>query len=57
MKKNIIITGVAGMIGSNLLKKIISNKNNTVYGIDNLSLGRINFIDLKKKNFFFITRI
>lgn len=54
MKKNIIITGVAGMIGSNLLKKIISNKNNTVYGIDNLSLGRINFIDLKKKNFFFL---
>jgi UDP-glucose 4-epimerase len=56
MKKNIIITGVAGMIGSNLLKKIISNKDNTVYGIDNLSLGRINFIDLKKKNFFFYNK-
>jgi galactokinase/mevalonate kinase-like predicted kinase len=31
VKKNIIITGVAGMIGSNLLKKVINN-NNIVYG-------------------------
>ncbi len=51
MKKNIIITGVAGMIGSNLLKKI--NNNNIVYGIDNLFLGKISFIDTQKKNFFF----
>ena len=53
MKKNILITGVAGMIGSNLLKKIINNNNNIVYGIDNLFLGKISFIDTKKKNFFF----
>jgi UDP-glucose 4-epimerase len=51
VKKNIIITGVAGMIGSNLLKKI--NNNNIVYGIDNLFLGKISFIDTQKKNFFF----
>lgn len=40
------------MIGSNLLKKIINN-NNIVYGIDNLFLGKISFINTKKKNFFF----
>jgi UDP-glucose 4-epimerase len=53
MKKNILITGVAGMIGSNLLKKIINNKNNNIYGIDNLSLGKISFINFKQKNFSF----
>ena len=55
-KKNIyIITGVAGMVGSTLLPKILSKKNSIVIGIDNLKLGKIKFIKkfLNKKNFFF----
>ena len=54
MKKVILITGVAGMIGSNLLKEYI-NKNFLIIGIDNLTLGDKKFISqyLKKKNFFF----
>ena len=54
MKKIILITGVAGMIGSNLLKEYI-NKNFLIIGIDNLTLGNKKFISeyLKKKIFFF----
>ena len=40
MKKKIsLITGVAGTIGSNLAKYLIT-KNHIVYGIDNLVLGK-----------------
>jgi UDP-glucose 4-epimerase len=41
--KNILITGVAGMIGSHLLDKIILNDTgfNNIYGIDDLSVGKI----------------
>ena len=39
-KKKILITGVAGMIGSELLVKFINNKNYHIYGIDNLILGK-----------------
>ena len=42
MKKNILVTGCAGFIGSSISKKLIQNKYN-VFGIDNLSTG-------KKKN-------
>lgn len=54
-KKLYIITGVAGMVGSTLLPKILSKKNSIVVGIDNLKLGKIKFIKklLNKKNFFF----
>ena len=43
----ILITGCAGFIGYHLCKSLISNKNNIVYGIDNLN----NYYDvnLKKK--------
>ena len=58
MKKNILITGVAGFIGSNIAKKFVENKYK-VYGVDDLSNGKlknvplgVKFIqmDLSKKN-------
>ena len=50
----VIITGVAGMVGSNLLKKYI-NQNKIIIGIDNLELGKKKFIRnyLKYENFIF----
>ena len=54
MKKIILITGAAGMVGSNLISKYI-NKNFQIIGIDSLKLGRLKYIESfqKKKNFFF----
>ena len=54
-KKLYIITGIAGLLGSTLLPKILLKKNSIVVGIDNLKLGKIKFIKkfLNKKNFFF----
>ena len=43
-KKYIIITGVAGMIGSELLEQIIYKKNYFIYGMDNFVLGKKKFI-------------
>ena len=56
MKKIILITGVAGMVGTNLLKKIINKKDTIIIGIDNLILGKKKFLNpyLNKDNFFFI---
>jgi UDP-glucose 4-epimerase len=55
MKKNkiILITGVAGMLGSELIEKVL--KNNIVIGLDNFELGKKKFIKqyFKKKNFYF----
>lgn len=55
MKKIILITGAAGMVGSNLLKKI-NFKNKIIISIDNLILGKkknlIPYLN-KKKIFFF----
>ena len=50
----VIVTGAAGLIGSNLSSKLL-NKGYKVIGIDNLVLGKkINLKDLKnKKNFKF----
>ena len=50
----VLITGVAGFIGSNLTKILLS-RNNKVFGIDNLSRGTIvNINDLiDNKNFIF----
>lgn len=44
----ILITGIAGFIGYNLAKKLVSNKNNIIIGVDNLN----NYYDvrLKKKD-------
>ena len=54
MKKVIFITGIAGMIGSNLLKKYIE-KDVIVIGVDNFALGKKAFLlpFLKRNNFFF----
>ena len=52
MKKNILVTGGAGFIGSNLIK-FLKHKNNSITSIDNYSSGKIsnhisgvNYIDL-----------
>ena len=54
-KKIILITGVAGMIGSELLTRYIYNKKNIIIGLDNFTLGKKKNINkfLKKKNFIF----
>lgn len=39
MKKNILITGVAGMIGSHLLDKLLEDPAYKIIGIDNFSFG------------------
>tara|TARA_B100000989_G_scaffold151871_1_gene113334 strand:- start:16322 stop:17284 length:963 start_codon:yes stop_codon:yes gene_type:complete len=53
-KKIILITGVAGMLGSELLEKMI-NLNKTIIGIDNFKLGKKIYIRKyrKNKNFYF----
>ena len=50
-----IITGVAGMIGSTILPRLLKENNSIVVGIDNLKLGKIEFIKkyFKNKNFYF----
>jgi UDP-glucose 4-epimerase len=46
VKKNVLITGVAGLLGSNLAEWILKNKNEyNVIGIDDLSGGYIENID------------
>ena len=41
--KKVLITGIAGMIGSHLLDMLIS-KNYEIIGIDNLSYGKLDNI-------------
>lgn len=50
----ILITGVAGMIGSHLLDELLE-ENHQVIGLDNLSFGKINNVEenLKNSNFEF----
>jgi len=52
--KNILITGVAGMIGSHLLDEVLK-RNYNVIGIDNLSFGKLDNIrhNLQHPNFKF----
>jgi UDP-glucose 4-epimerase len=54
MKKIILITGAAGMVGSNLIRKYI-NQDVQIVGIDSLKLGKLKYIKSfqKKKNFLF----
>jgi UDP-glucose 4-epimerase len=42
--KKVLITGVAGMIGSHLLDKLMLDTNYQVIGIDNLKIGSLNNI-------------
>ena len=53
--QNVLVTGVAGFLGSNLLAKLI-NEGHRVTGIDNLSMGRRLNIEpfIEHKNFNFI---
>ena len=55
MKKNILISGVCGFIGSNLAEYLINKKYNVI-GIDNFSTGLIENIDkiIDNDNFKFI---
>ncbi len=47
MKEKILITGCAGFIGSSLTKKLLKNKNFSIYGLDNIN----SYYDLNlKKN-------
>ncbi|EKD28129.1 MAG: Nucleoside-diphosphate-sugar epimerase (UDP-glucose 4-epimerase) [uncultured bacterium] len=53
----ILITGVAGMIGSHLLDLLLKDPNNLIYGVDNLKVGKIDNISnyLGNKNFIYNT--
>ncbi len=54
--KTVLITGCAGLIGSNLLKKLLEDKSNYIIGVDNLFTGKIENIKefLSNENFEFI---
>lgn len=54
-KTKILITGVAGMIGSHFLDKLIAEGTYEVIGIDNLKIGNLANISthLEKENFKF----
>ena len=58
-KKIVLITGAAGMVGSNLIRRYIKKKNLVIVAIDNLVLGKIDYLDayIKKKIFFFLKKI
>ncbi|WP_149304944.1 NAD-dependent epimerase/dehydratase family protein [Pareuzebyella sediminis] len=55
--KKILVTGVAGFLGSNLLDKLL-REGHDVVGIDNLSMGRIENIQfaLENDNFAFLEK-
>ncbi len=57
MKKVILITGAAGMVGSNLIKTI-NQKNKIIIAIDNLILGKKKYLKtyFKKKSFYFLKK-
>lgn len=49
-KKNILVTGGAGFIGSYLVEKLIADENNYVVVIDNLLTGSRNKLPIAKNN-------
>ena len=40
MKKNIIVTGGCGFIGSHIVEELLKNKKNNIIVIDNLISGK-----------------
>lgn len=46
----ILITGGAGSIGSNLVKKLVKNKNYEIFVVDNLWRGKIDYLYLNNKS-------
>ena len=48
--KNIIVTGGAGFIGSNLIKELLKESNNRIFVFDNLSTGRLENLPLNNQN-------
>lgn len=48
-KATVLVTGVAGFLGSNLLEKLL-DEGHSVIGIDNLSMGRLDNIAFAKDN-------
>ena len=45
--QNILVTGGAGFIGSNLVSELLKNNQNRVYVFDNLSTGRLENLELE----------
>ena len=58
MAENVLVTGVAGFIGSNLLDLLIEKTDWTIIGCDNLSTGNVNNIvhHLKNERFEFLNQ-
>ena len=48
----VIITGGAGFIGSNLIKKLLENGTEEILIIDDLSTGKLNNLEKFSNNFF-----
>lgn len=49
----IIVTGAAGFIGSNLIKNLLENTSSKIIALDDLSLGKIEFLPLNNKRCIF----
>ena len=54
MKKNIIVTGGCGFIGSHIVEELLKNKKNNIIVIDNLISGKKSNINLKNKKLKFV---
>lgn len=52
MKKRILITGGAGFIGSAIVEKLQKNLENEIFVIDDLSFGKLEFLNLDNDKFF-----
>ena len=48
---NILITGGAGLIGSNLLKALLNQSNNNIFVVDNLWRGKLENISFLQDKF------